>query len=85
MFWGRRDIDAIRQGQDTVPDGLLKAIVQFKNDLADRGIDFTVPFPPTPFFEGHPSPTVLKRLMNIIPAGPKCCSSWLTMTSKSST
>jgi hypothetical protein len=54
MVWGRRDIEAILHGQETMPKTLLAAVVQLKKDLAARGIDFIyMPFPPTPFFQTH--------------------------------
>ena len=37
-----------------VPEGLLAAFVQFRNDLAARGADLVLlPLAPTPFFETH--------------------------------
>jgi len=54
MVWGVRDIDGILQDQGEVPKDLLAAIVQLKEDLAARDIDFIfIPYPPTPHYQGH--------------------------------
>jgi hypothetical protein len=54
MVWGRRDIQGILEDQGKVPEGLLRAFVQLRDDLAARGIDLViVPFPPTPHIQGH--------------------------------
>jgi len=54
MVWGVRDIDGILQDQGEVPSGLLKSIIQLKEDLAARDIDFIfIPYPPTPHYQGH--------------------------------
>ncbi len=54
MVWGVRDIDGILQDQGEVPSGLLASLLQLKEDLAARDIDFIfIPYPPTPHYQGH--------------------------------
>ena len=52
--YGIRDIEPILKGQDQLDANFLKCIVQLKDDLAKRGIDFIfMPLPPTPHVYAH--------------------------------
>ena len=52
--YGIRDIEPIVKGMDKLDENMLKCIVQLRNDLAERGIDFIfIPLPPTPHVYAH--------------------------------
>ena len=52
--YGVRDIELIVKGMDKVDPNMLACIIQLKNDLAERGIDFIfMPLPPTPHVYSH--------------------------------
>ena len=52
--YGIRDIEPIIKGTDQLDENMLKCIVQLRNDLEKRGIDFIfMPLPPTPHVYAH--------------------------------
>ncbi|GEM_PF-850234 len=54
LVYGRRSIDPMLKGQETMPKNLLKAFVQLNEDLKARGADLILlPLAPTPHFHAH--------------------------------
>ena len=54
LVYGRRSMDPMLKGQDTMPKNLLKAFVQLNKDLKARGTDLILlPLAPTPHFHAH--------------------------------
>ena len=54
FVYGIRDIEPIVNGMDQLDENFLKCIIQLRDDLAKRGIDFIfMPLPPNPHVYAH--------------------------------